>query len=182
MRSNSVSVGSLEPVPGWFLEASSNLADSSELLFPESVHVSDVPLILVDVSQDVGLGVDVLSSLHLVSPVVNSSSPGSESVVHPVSSTLDGVLVSVSESIVGWSLEVLSKGDESLVLLSPESSDVSDVPLISVDVSVVGSLSSVVSSSRDSSSPRVDASLVRSDSVLNPSVSISHVSSVGVSV
>ena len=147
MSSDRVSVSSLEPGPAWLLEASSDLLDSNELLFPESVDVSDVPSVGMSLSEKVSLRSVMLSSAGLSSPVVDRSVPGSNSASHPLDSTGDGVLVSVSEGVVVWSLEALSDLSNSLNLLSPESVHVSDLPLVVEDVSVVVSLGSVVSSS-----------------------------------
>ena len=65
----------MEPSPVWFSEGTSNLSNSNEFFSPESVHVLDVPLVVVDLSVDVGLGSVVSGSSHLISPVSDRVSP-----------------------------------------------------------------------------------------------------------
>ena len=142
----------MEPSPCWFSEGASNLSDSNEFFSPESVHVLDVPLVVVDLSVKVGLRSVVRGSSSLVVPVSDISSPSVEGGVHPLLSTLDGVSISVSEGRVSWSSEASSNTSNSSDFLLPESVDVSDLPLVVVDVSVIGSLGSEVGSSGDSSS------------------------------
>ena len=64
-----------------------------ELLSPESVEISDVPLVLVSVSQVSGLSSVMVLSSGSVSVVVDSSLPGSNGVVVPSLSVLNGVSV-----------------------------------------------------------------------------------------
>ena len=61
----------------------------------------------------------------------------------------DRVSISVLEGVVVWCLEARSNLVNSSSLISVESVQVSNVPLVSVDVSVVGSLGSVVRGSGD---------------------------------
>ena len=69
------------------------MSNSSELLSPESVEISDVPLILVSESQVVGLSGMMGLSSGSVSVVLDGSSPGSDGVVVPSLSVLDRVSV-----------------------------------------------------------------------------------------
>ena len=69
------------------------MSNSSELLFPESVEISDVPSVLVGSSQVAGLSSVVLLSSGHMSVSVGSVGPGSHGVLVPSSSVLDGVSV-----------------------------------------------------------------------------------------
>ena len=83
----------------------------------------------------------------LSSPVADVSVPVSNGVVHPFSSLHDVTSISVSESGVSWSSEAVSDSLNSSELITPEFSQVSDVPGVLVDVSEVSGLSSMVASS-----------------------------------
>ena len=137
-------------------EAASDDSNSLKLLSPEFSNVSDIPLVSVDISVVVSLGSVVLGSSDIVSIVVDLSVPVSDGVAHPSMSLHDMSSVGSSEPVVVWSLEGASDILNSSELLDPESSHVSNVPGILVDVSVVSGLSLVVGGSADRSSPGVD--------------------------
>ena len=90
---NGSSVSSVEGLPRWLGESRSDMSNSMELLFPESVEISDVPSVLVGSSQVAGLSSMVMLSSGHVSVSVGSVSPGSDSALIPSSSVLDGVSV-----------------------------------------------------------------------------------------
>ena len=70
-----VSISISEGRVSWSSEASSNTSNSSNFLSPESAHVSDLPLVVVDVSVVCSLGSEVGSSGDSSSVVSDSVSP-----------------------------------------------------------------------------------------------------------
>ena len=129
------------------------MSNSIPLLNPESVHVSDPVLSLVDVSEVGSLSVEILVSADNVSVRSDLVVPGSDLRLIPFVSVVHVSLVLVSEGTEGWLSEVLSDLSDLLVFFLPESSDILDVPSGVEGISVVSSLSVEVLVSSSGVSP-----------------------------
>ena len=156
--SDGVVVSSSELTPVWSSEVRSELSNSVLLPFPDSVQVSDLVSVVVNVSVVSGLGSVVGSLVDGLSPSSDLVSPSLDGLSDPSMSSRDvSSVVSEENSVVG-NLKVLSGSVNSRNLIFPKSSHVSDLIGIRVDVSVESSSSVGILGSSDLLSPSMDRS------------------------